>query len=121
MRNHIHGVTLVLVAAALTACSSAPPSVRITRDKPVAAAPVAARHSEPVFYNGKTYRLDLASRGAGMYDMAISGMGPRQQKDAEAVATSSLGYFACPDGQRGTLQSAPAYANAKWHIEARCG
>jgi hypothetical protein len=53
--------------------------------------------------------------------MSVSGMTSKQQKDAEAVATSSLGYFACPDGQKGKLQSKPAYKDAKWRMQARCG
>ena len=77
--------------------------------------------SEPIFYNGKTYHLDFAPKGPGLFEMAVSGMGPSQQKDAVAVATSSLGYFACPDGQKGQLQANPAYAGAKWRMQARCG
>ena len=65
--------------------------------------------------------LDFAPRSGGAYDMAVSGMGPKQQKDAVAVATSSLGYFACPEGQKGRLQNEPAYADAKWRMQAKCG
>lgn len=120
MRNLIPCVILLGAAAALAGCDSSPSSVRITRDKPVAAA-LPAKRSEPIFYNGKTYHLDMSSRGAGLYDLAVSGMGPKQQKDAENVATSSLAYFACPDGQRGRLASSPAYADAKWRMQAKCG
>jgi hypothetical protein len=112
-------VLLAAVAAVATGCKSGS-SVRITNDKP---APVqAASRSEPIFYNGKTYRLDFGPSGtAGTFDMAVSGMSPKQKKDAVAVATSSLGYFACPEGQRGKLQNEPAYADAKWRMQARCG
>ena len=85
------------------------------------AAPAPAARSEPVFYNGKTYRLDFGPRGGGVYDMTVSGMTAKQQKDAEAVATSSLGYFACPEGQRGKLQNKPSFASAKWRMQAKCG
>ena len=93
-------------AAVLASCSE--PQVRITNDKP--APQQVAPRSEPIFYNGKTYRLDFSPKGSGVYDMAVSGMSSKQQKDAEAVATSSLGYYACPDGQRGKLQNKPAYS-----------
>jgi hypothetical protein len=53
--------------------------------------------------------------------MTVSGMTAKQQKDAEAVATSSLGYFACPEGQRGKLQNKPSFASAKWRMQAKCG
>ncbi len=113
---------LILLAAglALAACKSAS-TVRISNDNPVAAKPVAQSRSEPIFYNGKTYKLDFAPAGGGAYNMAVSGMSPKQRNDAVAVATSSLGYFACPDGQRGKLQNSPAYADAKWRMQAKCG
>lgn len=113
-------VLIVMVAALLAGCKTGS-TVRITNDKP-ATAPVAQSRSEPVFYNGKTYRLDFSPRGnSGLYDMAVSGMNARQRNDAVAVATSSLGYFACPDGQKGRLHNEPSYADAKWRMQARCG
>ena len=118
MRNHIHSVMLLTAAAALLAACSQDPAVRITREKK---APPAVARSEPIFYNGKTYRLDFSPREAGVYDMAVSGMSAKQRKDAEAVATSSLGYFACPEGQRGKLQNTPSYTEAKWRMQAKCG
>jgi hypothetical protein len=84
---------ILSVAVVITGCEGGP-GARITRNKP-APAPVA--RSEPIFYNGKTYQLDFRPGGAGIYDMTVSGMTAKQQKDAIAVATSSLGYFACPD------------------------
>lgn len=117
MRNL--GLIMILLLAVAVAGCDAGSGARITRDKP-AAAPVAAR-SEPIFYNGKTYKLDFGPAGGGVYDMAVSGMTPKQQKDAVAVATSSLAYFACPDGQRGKLTQNPVYAESKWRMKARCG
>jgi hypothetical protein len=111
-------VLLAVLAAGLAGCKTAS-TVRITNEKP--AAEQAAARSEPIFYNGKTYKLDFAPRSGGVYDMAVSGMSSKQKKDAVAVATSSLGYFACPDGQKGRLQNDPAYADAKWRMQAKCG
>ena len=91
--------------------------MRITRNT---AAGAGRSRSEPIFYNGKTYHLDFASGGGG-YDMAVSGMGPKQKKDAVNVATSSLSYFACPDGQKGRLTNTPKYDGGKWLMQARCG
>ena len=111
---------LAAAAAGLAGCKT-DSSVRITNDKPAAAA-VPASRSEPIFYNGKTYRLDFSARGStGLYDMSVSGMNAKQRNDAVAVATSSLGYFACPDGQKGRLQNEPAYTGAKWRMQAKCG
>ena len=113
-------IILAAVALALAGCKS-DSSVRITKDKPQPTVQT-ARRSEPIFYNGKTYHLDFGPSGnSGVFDMAVSGMGPKQRNDAVAVATSSLGYFACPDGQKGRLANEPAYAGAKWRMQARCG
>jgi hypothetical protein len=111
---------IVLAAAALVlaACKTGN-TVRITSEKPPAVQ--TKSRSEPIFYNGKTYHLDFGSRGGGVFDMAVSGMGPKQKKDAVAVATSSLGYYACPEGQKGRLQNEPAYAESKWRMQASCG
>lgn len=107
-----------MAALALAACSQS--DVRVTREKPAAQVVMTPR-SEPIFYNGKTYRLDFSPKGPNQFEMAVSGMGPKQQKDAVAVATSSLGYFACPDGQKGRLLANPVYADAKWRMQAKCG
>ena len=48
-------------------------------------------------------------------------MGPKQQKDAVQLATSSLSYYACPDGHRGRMEGVAAYSNAKWRLQAKCG
>jgi hypothetical protein len=78
--------------------------------------------SEPIFYNGKTYRLDYAyAEDRRAFDMKVSGMSAKQEKDAIAVATSSLRYFACTDGQQGQLIGTPAYDGGVWSLQAKCG
>jgi len=78
--------------------------------------------SEPIFYNGKTYQLDYTyAGGQGAFDMKVSGLGPKQQQDAVNITTSSLAYFACPDGQRGKIIGSPTYVDDKWTIQAKCG
>ena len=108
----------VVVSFALAGCKTSN-EVQITAEQPVS---VVKPRSEPIFYNGKTYKLDFGPIGATTtYQMTVSGMSVSQKKDAVAVATSSLAYFACPDGQRGKLQNEPAYVGAKWNMQARCG
>jgi hypothetical protein len=110
---------LLAMAAALLAGCKTSSTMRITS---APATVQTAGRSEPIFYNGKTYRLDYsAADETGMFDMAVSGMGAAQRNDAVQLATSSLGYFACPDGQKGRLLNEPSYAGAKWHLQARCG
>ncbi len=79
-----------------------------------------ASRSEPVFYNGKTYKLDYSYvKNTKAFDMRVSGMGPKQQNDAEAVATSSLRYFACND-QKSQVIGGPSYSGGVWSVQARC-
>lgn len=108
------------LAAGLAACASQDKSVRITAEKPAAPAPVAKPRSEPIYYNGKTYQLDFAPVAGGVFAMSVGGMSAKQQKDAVAVATSSLRYFACPDGKTGTLTDQPRYESGHWRMSARC-
>lgn len=104
----------------LAACNNEANGVRISTEK-AAPAPVAMKaRSEPVFYNGKTYQLDFTPADQGHFDMAVGGMTAKQEKDAVAVATSSLRYFACPDGKSGQLSSKPAYSGGAWKMRARC-
>ena len=60
-------------------------------------------------------------RAQGLFDIKISGLSPKQQQDAINIAISSLGYFACPDGQRGKIKGMPIYVDKKWTLLARCG
>jgi hypothetical protein len=116
MRNLL---VLICGLAFLTACASKS-KVEFTHNGP--AVVQTKSRSEPIFYNGKTYQLDYTyGEAQSAFDMRISGLGPKQQQDAMNIATSSLGYFACPDGQRGKIIGAPAYVDSKWALQAKCG
>jgi hypothetical protein len=120
MRIPVATFALALILP-LAACQSTDNGVRISAEKAAPAAVVAKARSEPIFYNGKTYQLDFSPVGGGTFAMAVGGMSAKQEKDAVAVATSSLRYFACPEGKSGKLSSKPAYANGNWKMQARCG
>ena len=119
MRKYTSGLILLVAALAIAACGDSP-DVRVTRTKPASQVVMKPR-SEPIFYNGRTYQLDFAPKGPNLFDMTVSGMSPKQQKDAVAVATSSLGYSACLEGQQGRLQGNPAYVDGRWRMQAKCG
>lgn len=113
---------LFILAVCLSACSQGDNGVRVAAEKPVAkAAPKPVSRSEPVFYNGKTYRVNLTPQQDGAYSVAVKGMSGAQQKDAIAVATSSVRYFGCPDGKTGKLNDAPLFEGGSWKMSARCG
>ncbi len=98
--------------------------VRVSSQKPetkAVVAPKAVARSEPVFYNGKTYQMKMTPQAGGVFDMTVNGMNSGQQKDAVAVATSSLRYFGCPEGKTGKLTNAPSFEEGSWKMAARCG
>ncbi len=107
---------------ALTACSQ-PKDVQFTRSS---AAVQTKSRSEPIFYNGKHYNLRYSfNESLNVFDMKVSGttaaMKAGDQTDAVAIATSSLGHFACPTGQRGQLAGEPKFSSGAWSLQARCG
>jgi len=122
MKTTFATAAVLCLALPLAACNNEANGVRVSAEKTTVPAPVVARpRSEPIFYNGKTYKLDFAPAGGGSYAMAVAGMSAKQEKDAVAVATSSLRYFACPEGKTGKLTNKPAYAGGAWKMQARCG
>ena len=114
-------ICAMTLSLTLLGCTQKDNGVRISAEIPVAPAPVQKARNEPIFYNGKTYQLRMVPAEGGNYDMSVAGMSAGQQKDAVAVATSSLRYFACPDGKTGKLTNQPRYADASWKMSARCG
>jgi hypothetical protein len=115
---------LLSLTFALAACTSQDSGVRVTAQVPVKPTPkapaVPQTRTEPVFYNGKTYQLHFSPAAPGTYAMTVSGMSAGQKKDAEAVATSSLRYFACKEGHAGKLTDTPRYESSIWRMTARC-
>lgn len=87
-------------------------------------------HSEPVFYNGKNYKLDFrykAPRNA--YDVKVTGKGgrklgskPGDQKIVSNMVSSAIRHFACARRQKATVVPGTARnENGAWKMQARCG
>jgi hypothetical protein len=113
---------LIVTVFCLAACMQKDNGVRVSSQKLAAkaVAPKAVARSEPVFYNGKTYQMNMQPGPGGIFDLAVSGMSAGQQKDAVAVATSSLRYFGCVEGKTGKLTNTPSYVDGSWKMSARC-
>jgi hypothetical protein len=116
-------VLTMLSLVILVGCTAKPPAVRVEARQaaPKAAAPKPINRSEPIFYNGKIYRVNLNPSANGVYDVSIKGMSGGQQKDAVAVGTSAVRYFGCPDGKTGLLTNTPQYQGGSWGMSAKCG
>ena len=88
------------------------------------------QHSEPIFYNGKNYKMDfryLAARN--VYDVKVTGKGgrklggkPGDQKIVSNVVSSAIRHFACAQGQKAfVVPGTPRNINGAWNMQARCG
>jgi hypothetical protein len=94
----------------------------VTNDVPapkVAVALMPAR-VEPVFFNGKTYKMAMTPVGQGSYVIAISGMGSNQTKDANELTKTAFHHFTCKDSQVVRLSAAPNFDGSKWNAQGRC-
>ncbi len=113
---------VALVCLLLAACSQDPSGIRLIQEKQAAAdAGVTLKaKTEPVFYNGKTYQVSLAPEGNGHTTVKIADMGPKQAKDASALATSALFHFACKDSQKAELAAPPAFDGTAWSATGTC-
>jgi hypothetical protein len=112
-------ISVITCALVLLAACTTKSKIEVTHVAPTVQT---KSRSEPIFYNGKNYQLDYSFNEAqSVFDMRVSGLGPKQQKDATNIATSSLAYYACPDGQRGKLIGTPAFVDGKWALQAKCG
>jgi len=110
-----------LLCLALCACSQDPAGVRLIQEPAQAPATTALKaKTEPVFYNGKTYKVSLAPVAGGNSAVNIAGMSAAQAKDANALATSALFHFACKDTQKAVLQSPPQFSDDVWHAQGHC-
>jgi hypothetical protein len=119
--NRISLLALLLLGA----CGQQASSVRITQDAPapqptVAPKPTAEARSEPVFYNGKTYRLNFAPDSEGGYAVAIIGMNAGQQKDARAFTSTAFHHFNCKDSQKTKFLASPTFVGGKWQSRTTC-
>lgn len=115
---------ILMAMAVLSGCTKSPSTVRITDDVPppvVRAKPLAVSKSEPVFYNGKTYRVDLAPAESGSYLVSVSGMTAKQEKDAMGLSQSAFHHFSCKDSQSTKFLNKIAYSDTKWSAMVRCG
>jgi hypothetical protein len=113
---------IILVCGFSLAACQQRPDARITSVKPVAPAPKVAvkARSEPIFYNGKNYQFSMSPATNGIFDLAVDGMSAKQEKEAVAVGTSSLRYFACKDTQDSKLTGKASYSGGQWRMQARC-
>jgi len=115
-----HTAALFAISIALAACSHDAEGVRLTHDAPMGPAPAVAAKVEPVFYNGKTYKVSLTPNADGSIVMKIPGMGAGQEKDAGALASNVLHHFACRDSQKAVLTAPPAYDGTGWFAAGHC-
>jgi hypothetical protein len=110
---------MIIAALLLAGCNHTGNKVRISNSAAVAEIQTTSR-SEPIFYNGRTYQFDLTPASNGQFALKVSPMAANQEKDAIALATSSLGYYACVSGKAGKLVGKPQFSGKTWKMDATC-
>jgi hypothetical protein len=116
-------IPAILLALFLTSCGQSKPRV--------VSSPYAdgRGRAEPVFYNGKRYKLGFTYRASrNVYDLRVSGNGgrklgstPGDEKIVHNMASSALAHFACARGQKAVITPGTSrHANGMWHMQARC-
>ncbi len=112
---------------ALTACASEKPELATINTNPSPYAQGEA-HSEPLFYNGRTYQVQFRHIVADkVYTVNVSARGRslgRTEDDGRIVSEvgrNAINHFACRDTQKaqildGSLQP----GTVGWNMQARC-
>jgi hypothetical protein len=112
---------------ALTACASEKPELATINTNPSPYAQGEA-HSEPLFYNGRTYQVQFRHIVAEkVYTVNVSARGRslgRTEDDGRIVSEvgrNAINHFACRDTQKaqildGSLQP----GTVGWNMQARC-
>jgi len=118
-----HGVMMALIAVMIGACSQ--------NKARVVTSPYndGVSHSEPVFYNGKHYKLRFKFQAhRNTYDVNIIGKNSRKlgskpgdQKIVSEVVSSAVRHFACARGQKAFVVPGTAQHNGgAWDMQAQC-
>jgi hypothetical protein len=113
---------VIVSALLLSACSQESEGIRIAHEAPappqIAAVPAA--RVEPVFFNGKTYKLGLTPDGQGGYAISVAGMSAKQDKDASELTKTAFHHFTCKDSQVVKLNAGPSFDGTNWNSVGRC-
>ena len=115
---------IAVMALALAACAKPAPPPELV-EKPQAKVQTASR-SEPVFYNGRQYRVSYSHDAQrGEFDVRVKGInkpiGSDDGAQAQDIASGVLRHFACPKGLTGRIAGTPSFDAGTWAMQARCG
>jgi hypothetical protein len=115
-------------SAMLSACAAEKPRLATvnTNPSPYASGKI---HTEPLYYNGKTYQVRMQHRVSdGVFLVNVSAPGRRlgttsgDGQIVSEVGRNAVNHFACPDSQRARVQpgSARPAANQGWDMRVTC-
>ena len=116
-----------MVALGVSACASEKPELATINSNPSPYAQGAA-HSEPLFYNGRTYQVQFRHIvGEQVYTVNVTARGgslgrtAADRRTASEVGRNAIGHFACEDGQKAKILKGSAQPGAVgWNMRARC-
>jgi hypothetical protein len=118
-------ILLLVAGLCLAACEGSKPDARIVSVPPVNDS---VAHSEPVYYNGKHYKVDFKySRPLNAFAVKVSGKGRSlgggegDRKIVEQIAISAVRHFACPSRSKGqVVPGTTRHTGSTWELQARC-
>ncbi len=118
-------LTVLLGASLILASCESPKPAQIVSQPPINDS---ASHSEPVYYNGKHYKVDFKfSRPHNAFNVKVSGAGRKlgsgegDQKIVEQIAISAVRHFACPGRTKGqVVPGTTRHTGSAWELQARC-
>lgn len=119
---------MIVLAIALSGCAAEKPKVgAVVNDNP---SPYAQgkTHSEPLYYNGRTYRVQFRHVvEQKVFEVNVSAPGRKLGATAEdkrivsEVGRNAVNHFACKDSQKAkVLDGSAAPEGQGWKMRARC-
>lgn len=128
MRHLLRLAIAGMAVAVLAGCAAERPKLVVANTNP---SPYASGniHTEPLFYNGKTYQVRMQHVVAEqVFNVNVSAPGRLLGKTAgderivSEVGRNAVRHFACSDSQRAQVEpgSARPAVNAGWDMRVRC-
>jgi hypothetical protein len=126
IRNGLQYAVAAFLGLSMVACAADKPDITVdTNPSPYSSGKT---HSEPLFYNGKTYQVqfrhDVAQQ---VYHVNVSAAGRVLGKSAgdsrivSEVGRNAINHFACQSGQKAEIIPGSAKPTAAgWSMQARC-
>ncbi len=120
-------VPMTVLVILVSACAAEKPKLAVVNDNP---SPYAQgqTHTEPLYYNGRTYRVQFRHIiEQKVFDVNVSVPGRQlgstsgDARIVTEVGRNAVNHFACRSSQKAQIvPDSPAPANGGWNMQAKC-